>query len=390
MKQEGKLWNKNYILLILAEFLVFFNFAMESTTLSQYLVNEGFSISSAGIMVGAMSVAALLGRPFMGWLCDNYNKKRVFLIGSAVYAATVLGYTIFVSYYAFILLRILHGLAFGIVITLIMILLGENIPQNRLGEGMGIASIASSLAFTVGPNLAITIGNRYQYSYIFYVAALCAAGAGLIVCFIPYEYKKERREKLELKPGNLIEKKALIYAAIICVSSAVCGVSNSFVTIYGNNFAVKNIGWYFTVGSVFAVISKYAAGKIADKFGYLATVIPGIVLTILSLIILGNIAGYAAMMMFMAATVLLNLGTAGLDPVLQAKVLSSVSEERRGAAASTFYIGADLGQAVGPIAGGALVQFAGYGNMYLFFIIPLAVILVLLFGIARREKKNPA
>lgn len=386
MKQKERLWNKNYIFLIIAEFLVFFNFAMESTTLSQYLVNEGFSISSAGIMVGAMSIAALLGRPMMGWLCDNLHKKRIFIIAVVVYAATVFGYTIFVSYYAFILLRIVHGLSFGIVTTLIMILLGENIPKERLGEGMGIASIASSLAFTVGPNLAINIGNYYKYSYIFYVATLCALGAGIIVCFIPYEYQNIKKDKLQIKIRDLVEKRAVIYAIIICISSAVCGVSNSFVTIYGNDFAVKDIGWYFTVGSIFAVISKYVSGKISDKFGYLSAVIPEIILTIVSLIILGNITNKYALFMFIIATILLNLGTAGLDPVLQAKVLSSVSDKRKGAAASTFYIGADLGQAIGPIIGGALIQLGGYGNMYLAFIVPLAAILFSLLFIMKIKK----
>lgn len=70
----------------------------------------------------------------------------------------------------------------------------------------------------------------------------------------------------------------------------------------------------------------------------------------------------------------MNLGTAGLDPVLQARVLKVVSEERRGAASGTFYLGADIGQAAGPIAGGILAQGFGYDKMYSLFIIPLAVV----------------
>ena len=80
------------------------------------------------------------------------------------------------------------------------------------------------------------------------------------------------------------------------------------------------------------------------------------------------------------------MGTAGLDPVLQAKVLNTVSEERRGAAASTFYLGADLGQAIGPIAGGMLVQGIGYANMYMSFMIPLILILLLFMFVQVRGK----
>lgn len=377
MNIKKSLWSRNYILLILAEFLIFFNFAMESTTLSKYLVDNGYSVEIAGIVVGAMSIAALLGRPFIGWLCDRFHKKHFFLIAILIYSATVFGYTIAGTYQVFVILRVLHGISFGVVTTLIMVLLGSNIPSGRMGEGMGIASIASSLAFAFGPNLAITIGNNFKYTYIFYVAVLCALLAGVFVIFLPYERKKTKNTKFSFNIKSLIAKEALLFAAIICISSAVCGVSNSYIAIYSNEFTISNIGWYFTIGSIFAMFSKYIGGKISDKFGFAYAIVPGILITMGSLVVLGTISNKYAAFMFIIATVMLNLGTAGLDPVLQAKVLNTVSEERRGAAASTFYLGADLGQAIGPIAGGMLVQGIGYANMYMSFMIPLILILLL-------------
>ena len=41
-----------------------------------------------------------------------------------------------------------------------------------------------------------------------------------------------------------------------------------------------------------------------------------------------------------------------------------------------MYIGGDLGQALGPMIGGAIAERAGYGNMFYWCILPLAVTFV--------------
>ena len=61
------------------------------------------------------------------------------------------------------------------------------------------------------------------------------------------------------------------------------------------------------------------------------------------------------------------------QPAIQTEGLRMVEPARRGVASSTIYIGGDLGQAVGPILGGAVAQHVGYGMMYWICGIPLAV-----------------
>ena len=62
-----------------------------------------------------------------------------------------------------------------------------------------------------------------------------------------------------------------------------------------------------------------------------------------------------------------------------------VRPERRGVASSTIYIGGDLGQAVGPMLGGAVAQSVGYGIMYWICAVPIAAAWAYFF---MREKRS--
>jgi MFS family permease len=67
--------------------------------------------------------------------------------------------------------------------------------------------------------------------------------------------------------------------------------------------------------------------------------------------------------------------------------MNAVSPERRGAATSTFYIGADLGQASAPVIAGEIIDSSGYPSMFRVFMLPLAAVLIG-YGLFMRIRKS--
>jgi MFS family permease len=68
----------------------------------------------------------------------------------------------------------------------------------------------------------------------------------------------------------------------------------------------------------------------------------------------------------------------------------AVKPEKRGAAASTYYFGADIGQGTSPIIGGAIAQSWGYSSAFLVYMLPilLATALYGLFIGIRKSKRR--
>jgi len=61
-----------------------------------------------------------------------------------------------------------------------------------------------------------------------------------------------------------------------------------------------------------------------------------------------------------------------------------VPKEKRGAGSSTNYIGQDLGNLVGPVIAGSVVQSLGYSAMWRIMIIPVAMAAVLVIVFRRK------
>ena len=85
-----------------------------------------------------------------------------------------------------------------------------------------------------------------------------------------------------------------------------------------------------------------------------------------ALLLLGR-AG--ALWMVSLAAVLKAMGQGSGQPTLQAASLKLLPPEKSGVASSTFYIGGDVGQGLGPMLAGAMVgacgaDSAGYGVMF--------------------------
>ena len=93
---SNKLWNRNYILVMLANFLLFFSFNNLMPILPLYLAEHCSADKGLiGEVMGAFIIAALFIRPFSGYLVDSFPRKKVLLICYSAYALMNIGYIMF-------------------------------------------------------------------------------------------------------------------------------------------------------------------------------------------------------------------------------------------------------------------------------------------------------
>ena len=113
---KDKLVTRGYCLILAANFLLYFAFYLILPVLPFYLT-EVFHTGSAaiGIILSCYTVAALCIRPFSGYLLDSLARKPLYLLAYFVFIAVLAGYIWAGILSIFIMLRIVHGLAFGMV-----------------------------------------------------------------------------------------------------------------------------------------------------------------------------------------------------------------------------------------------------------------------------------
>lgn len=369
-RPEERLLNRAYLSLFLINLIVSASFYMVSTTISLYVTGFGATATVAGTIVGVLSIASMCVRPFSGILSDRFSRKKLLILSLSGISIGMAGCGLTRSIPLLIVFRVLHGFSFSIATTVIMALVAGTVPQRQMTQGLGYFAVGQTITSAFAPSLGIWLGQSYGYPATFLSAALLV---GLAICLVavilhpqPVQHGQVRRK---LAVEDFVSKEALPYALLAIVAAGATGIENGFVALYGQQLGLGNVGWYFSIGAVALFVSRLGSGKLSDRHTSLV-MYSGLGLMAFAFVLLGLGGVWNAFATFAVAAVLKALGLGAVQPTLQASSLKSVSEERRGAASSTYYLGTDIGQAFAPMLGGVIASAHGYGNMFLLFAIP--------------------
>ena len=388
-----RLMNKRYVLFSLINLFVSISFSMVSTTMSRYIHGIGMTVAVAGAVTGAFSIAAMVIRPFTGFVSDRFSRKKLLVFSNAFMACCTFLYSLTNDPNVLLLLRVLHGLAFGISSTVNMAVIPGFVPENRIGEAISYFGLCQSLAVAVGPSIGLALAGSGGFGLTFAVSALLTVVGVVIALAIDFK-GPERPEstvapkRLSVKFSDIIAVECLIYAAVDIAIASASGLENSFIALYGAAVGIENIGWYFTLSAVTLIVSRLIFGKLADKKGTGFALYPGIAMIMIGMIILWR---QSAPWMFAAAAVIKTLGVGMVRPAIQAASVKAVPPERRGAASSTYYFGSDIGQGTSPLIGGKIVDATGgnYGLAFGIYTLPLAAA-CFLYGLYTKRQKQKA
>ena len=362
-RNSTSLWSKEYVITLLVGLITSFGFSMVYTIISAYSIKIGATLSIAGVVSGIFSISALVSRPFSGLVSDRYNKKRLFVVSTLAIAIAFLGYSVSSNISILMFFRIFHGAAFALSGTASIALISELVPKSRLAEGLGYFGVSQMISRIVGPSMGVYIKELFGYNTLFYCIAALHILALLVLLVLPYKFDKQRQQKkAKIALIDLVAIEVLVYAAIGGVFSLGNGVINSFLVLMGAKRAISNISLYFMVNASAVAVARLFAGRQADQSSITSIVNVSLFCAATAALLLSF--GYSLAPIIYAA-VLMGIGLAGGQVSLQAECIRAVDEKRSGIAVSTFYIGADVGNGIGPMIGGAISNRFNYGAMFL-------------------------
>ncbi len=358
------LWTKDFILITLANLFIFLGFQMLMPVLPVYATKLGGTEAWAGLVIGIFTISTVIMRPFAGRLLDQKGRRGVYLSGLLLFMVCVLAYNWAPTVLVLLIIRFIHGFGWGASSTASSTIVTDIIPKPRLGEGMGYFGLTSTLAMAIAPALGLALMSRFGFSSVFYISAFSVIIAFLVAT--PIKFHKPDPSSSSNRKGagstSIFEKRAFLPAAIIFFVTMTYGSIVSFIALYAADKKIENIGLFFTVYALSLLISRPYFGKLSDRKGYSAAVLPGIIAVLITMLLL-----YFAnsLSVFLVAGFIYGIGFGATQPVLQAMAVRNVPPERRGASNATFFVGFDLGIGVGSILWGIIAELVGYQTIYL-------------------------
>ena len=360
-----KLWNASYILILTVSTLSSFSFYMVATIMSKYLVSLGATIAFAGFVVGMFSITSLVCRPFCGLMADRLNNIWLLIVSNVLMAVGLVGFAWSSSMPMMIVFRIINGVGFSINGTVQMAAAVRFIPTNRTAEGIGYMGISQLIGSACAPAVGIEIAEAFDMSTTFLAAAgMCILAAVMLVFMLKINLPVNNSRK-GIVFSDIFDVKALPFTLPYSTFSFTNGIINGYLVMFADHFGIAKVSLYFTIYAVAVFLVRPISGKLMDTKGLRYTVFPGMLMCAASLIMLAYCTTLPAII---ASGILRALGQGAAQPSLQAGCINRVGRDRSGVATSTYFLGGDVGQGVGPMVGGAILAriagLAGYQAMF--------------------------
>jgi MFS family permease len=351
---EGKIWNRNFIFLILSNFLMYITYYAVVSALPIYLVSDlHASKMQVGVVVGVYTIASVIARPFSGFALDRFGRRTIFLLALLIYSMLFAGYMVALTIFALIILRLAQGLTWGFTTVSGSTIAIDNIPLSKRGEGIGYFALSTTLGMSAGPVLGLFISHRWGYTAMFISGFLINLAS--LACAWSVQMRKRflvgRRIKLHM--NSMFDIKSIRPSINVFITMTAYGGLLSFIALYGNEIGIHNSSLYFLIFSIGIGAARITAGKVFDKRG------PRKILTYCMLLL---IAGFPLLAMakneilFYLSAIIIGFGNGVIFPTFQSMINNLADSAHRGAANSTLYTAVDLGMGVGMILAGLIAQ----------------------------------
>ena len=372
--KKNKLVTPSYCFILAANFLLYFGFWLLIPVLPFYL-DEIFSVSKStiGIVLSCYAIAGLCIRPFSGFLLDTFARKPLYLIAYFIFMLIFAGYIVAGTLTFFIILRIVHGLSFGMVTVGGNTLVIDIMPSSRRGEGLGYYGLTNNMAMAVGPMFGLFLHNAGISFNTIFSCALAACCLGMLsASLVKTSYRPAiKREPISL--DRFILMKGLPAGFSLMLLSIPYGMTTNYVAMYANQIGIKaETGFFFTFMAIGMAVSRLFSGKLVDK-GYITQVImTGLYIVCICYFSLTScgwlITDYYDIVVpvFFLIALLIGIGFGIMFPAFNTLFVNLAPNSQRGTATSTYLTSWDIGLGSGMLIGGYIAEISTFRTAYLF------------------------
>jgi MFS family permease len=364
---------------------VFLGFFMLLPTLSLYLVAVGCDEKVIGLIFATFAVSSVLSRFGANRISQKYGYLAIIRCGLVFCALGSFLYFLIQRPLSYAFARLLFGAGYGLTSTLVVTIAVSVIPPTRLAEGLGYLGLGATVALAIGPIAGLWLFATMGHTALFCGVAGCYVLAVLVSLRLPKTKAAPPKTGSSWSIATTIKTLYQPSLLIFLYGMAVAAVS-AYLAVYCVEKNLPNAANYFLVSTIGALFSRLTSGRIYDRYGSRAVVVPAAAIVGLALILI-----YLAQSVFSyyLAAVLYGLGVGPLFPGLQALAFSSAPRDKMTTASAFFYTFNDIGVSVGTMIMGFLANSQGsFGTSYLLGAGLMALIIVFFLAFFPRKRAN--
>ena len=362
---EEKLWNTNYWKAMIGNFMLFFSFYILTPLLPIYL-DAQFAADKdiMGIVLSGYVIAALIVRPFSGFIVDTFNRKKVLVVCFFFFFILFTGYVGAGTLLMFAIVRTMHGLPFGAVTVANSTVAIDVLPSSRRNEGIGFYGLSNNLAMAIAPSVGIWIYDATDnFSLLFWIALAISLIGFATVSTIKLKHRPPVAEKKKLSLDRFFLTRGWLLAINIACFGLCWGIMSNYVAIYGQEMLgiTDGTGLFFMILSAGLFCARLIGTRALRQGKITQSAAVGVVLSLGGYVLFACVKqGWA----YYTSAALIGLGNGNMYPAFLNMFIKLARNDQRGTANSSILTAWDVGMGLGIIAGGFLLEYISYSAAF--------------------------
>lgn len=401
--ENDRLLTRDVCLVMAATFCFMASNMLLNPLMTGYAEELGAGGALMGVVAGMMNVVALFCRPIAGNLSDKVSKRMLVGVGSALYLLSNIWYMLAGSPGSLIAARMLNGIGFACCSVCLATWMSMLLPIRHMGAGMGLYGTMNALAMAVGPAVGIraqqVVGYRSTFAISMVLAVLMVVSTLMVRNGghpIPLR-QADRTKQLGQSASSssqpqrptkgrisllrrLVEPRVVPLSMVFMMFTIPYFANQAFlVVIVQTRHLSVDASLFFPLYAVVLLVLRIVLRDLFDRKSF------GFFLVGCSVCMIGMLGTLTVMSndwMLLAAG-FFTAGSYGImSSVTQSQAVIIAGKARSGIANSTYYMGIDLGMALGPMIGGFLYGHVDAMLFYPLFMVtmPLAWLVYLCFA----------
>ena len=344
-----------------ANFLSFLNLSF-FFLLPLWVNAKGGGAGLAGRVSAVQGLAGLVALPFIGYLLDRFGRRR-FMIGGIALGTLCSVAFLFIDDIgpALYVVRVFQGIAFTSAFTGAQTLALLFAPVERRAEAIAWFGISTILTHAISPAIGEEIVLRYGFHTMFAVGAVLGVAAFAISCFVPRPppfVMHTRSQEIDRREARRAVGTATF--AMLCYGVGF-GATQTFVPLLMTHFEIGRVGPFFTAWSLTAVGVRAGLGRVSDRIGRRAVLVPAMLALTLAV---GLLSVVRSLPLVVVIGAIFGAGHGMLYPTMNAWVADWSSPKNIGRTQSLFSGSYSLGISSCAFFFGTIVERYGYPTMF--------------------------
>ena len=336
-----------------------------------FMKEHGYSIAIASMPLVANGLGRVCSDLLSGVMATYFSPGLLLFAAMILGLATsIVGYLFMDIMPVFLTVWILFGLTEAMFALSLRKIGFDQSPPGRQGRVQGQMASALGLGFTLGPLLGGFIGKWLGPNGLFFLYAMPQL-IGMIIVALAGAHRSRRKDR-SISPnlwreGRLLLRKVPFLASCLAICQSflflvgVTRVAFPFLAVNLRAMSLETVGTIVSISRLTDTLGRYLGGRLCDRIKPARVILFGVAIGIPMFLLQPYGSGFVTLLIPLA---ILTMGFGFTNVGATTFALQAAGENTKELSLGISRASTSVGNMVGPLLAGVLVESAGYEHSF--------------------------